>query len=156
MRSMMAAMIILATGSAAADDFSGTGRLWFTLAAMPLQASGSAGQAKGMERFPREAVALRDLRSECFGWADGAGLGKGHCINTAPNGDLWIETYECGTAVPPPAGAFAACKGHTRVLGGTGQFAAMAGSGEILMLTTMIAPDGMQVVYAPADYDLHW
>lgn len=156
MRNFAMLLLILMAGPSRGEDYSGGVKMWFTLAAMPLQVSGVAGRAKGMERFPKEVVAFQGLRSECFGWADADGLGRGHCVNTAPNGDLWFESYTCDTPVLPPPGAFSACSGTATVLGGTGRFAAIAGAGHITMLTTTIAPDGLRVVYAPGDYHLRW
>lgn len=156
MRGTNILLMMLAAGPGSAAEYKGGAKLWFTLAAMPLQATGTAGRADGMTRFPSDAVAFRGLKTECFGWADAGGLGKGHCLNTAPNGDLWIESYVCDTQLPPPSWAFAACGGTLTVLGGTGQFAAMSGTGRFTMLTTMIAPDGMQVIYAPGELELNW
>ena len=140
----------------AADEYQGVGRLWFTLAALPYQASGSAGRAAGMERFPQAQAELSGLRTECFGQADAQGLGRGHCLTTAPDGALWIESYVCDRAVLPPQGVISACSGTSTVLGGTGRFAAISGSSNFTMLTTTIAPDGMQVIYAPGEMQLHW
>ncbi len=156
MRFFAALLLIVTAGPGHAEGYRGGERLWFTLAATPLQAIGSAGRVSGMDRFPQDAVALRGLRTECFGFADATGLGQGHCLNIAPNGDFWVERYACRTPVLPPDGAFAACDGTLTVLGGTGQFAAISGSGTFTMLTTMITPDGMQVVYAPGELRLNW
>jgi hypothetical protein len=156
MRVITSLLIMLAAGPGIAEQYNGDGRLWFTLAAMPLQATGTGGHAKGMERFPEEVIAFRGLNTECFGWADEQGLGTGHCLNIAPNGDLWFEKYTCETHVLPPPGVLSACDGTLTVLGGTGQFAAIAGSGRFTMLTTILAPDGMQIIYAPGELDLSW
>lgn len=138
------------------DDYHGDNRLWFTLASGSFQASGGAGRAPGMERFPGSQPELSGLRTECYGLADAEGLGKGHCITIAPDGALWVEAYVCDRSVLPPRGAISACSGSSIVLGGTGRFAAISGSGSFTMLTTMIAPDEMQVIYAPGEMQLHW
>jgi len=156
MRGTTSLLMMLAAGPGSAEQYNGDGRLWFTLDAMPLQATGTGGNVAGMERFPAEVVAFRGLKTECFGWADAQGLGTGHCLNVAPNGDLWVETYVCETPILPSPGVISACEGTLAVLGGTGQFAAISGTGRFTMLTTIIAPDGMHVIYAPGELDLNW
>jgi hypothetical protein len=156
MRSALIFFICLLPLPGLADDFHGMGRLWFTLAALPVQVSGSAGRTPGMERFPEAQPGLSGLRTECYGQADAQGLGKGICVTTALDGAIWVETYVCSKAVLPPEGAISACSGTSTVVGGTGRFAAISGSSSFTMLTTMIAPDGMQVVYAPGETRLHW
>lgn len=156
MRGAMILLMILAAGPASAEQYQGSEKRWFTLATTPMQATGTGGKAVGMDRFPAEVAAFRGLRTECFGWADAQGLGTGHCLNIMPNGDLWVETYACNTQALPPPGVISACDCTLAVLGGTGRFAAMRGTGRFTMLTTIIAPDGMQVIYAPGELDLRW
>ncbi|MDB6136853.1 MAG: hypothetical protein JWM59_5096, partial [Verrucomicrobiales bacterium] len=97
-----------------------------------------------------------DLRTECYGSANEKGLGKGYCVTTAPDGALWVEAYVCDTAVLPPQGVISACSGRSTVLAGTGRFAGISGSSSFTMLTNLIAPDGMKVVFAPGEMQLHW
>jgi hypothetical protein len=156
MRGALIFSVSLLTTPVLADDYHGDNRLWFTLASAPFQASGGAGRAAGMERFPSNQPGLSGLRTECYGLADAAGLGKGHCITIAPDGALWVEAYVCDRSVLPPRGVISACSGTSTVLGGTGRFAAISGNSSFTMMTTMIAPDGMQVIYAPGEMQLHW
>lgn len=156
MRGTLTLCLMLLANPGLAEEYSGEARLWFTLAAAPYVATGTAGRVPQMSRFPPEALSLAGLRTECFGQADAAGLGFGFCINTAPNGDFWVERYACHAAILPPRGALSACSGTSTILGGTGQFARIEGSGQFTMLTTMTAPDGMQVVYSPGTLDLQW
>ncbi|MEQ1770016.1 MAG: hypothetical protein ABL879_09265 [Devosia sp.] len=151
--------LLLAASPALAGEYKGPATFSWTYAPVVLEVLpgqySSAGQAKGTmvrpDTAPPELIGMAEI---CNNIDMPDGLSHGTCMIYDAGGDHYSVDYTCGVPLEtPPAGAILACEGTATILGGTGKFAKIKGSGTFLQIVTGVLPDGTYVGYSTDSQD---